>query len=34
MNAFPPVLAQVGLDVGGFLGGVVVVEQVFNWPGI
>lgn len=33
-NAVPPVLTQVGLDLGFFLGGVVVVEQVFSWPGI
>ncbi|MDQ2965881.1 MAG: ABC transporter permease [Chloroflexota bacterium] len=33
-NALPPILTQVGLDLGFFLGGVVVVEQVFSWPGI
>ncbi|HXI45387.1 MAG TPA: ABC transporter permease [Candidatus Acidoferrales bacterium] len=33
-NAIGPVLIQVGLDLGFFLGGVVVVEQVFSWPGI
>jgi peptide/nickel transport system permease protein len=33
-NAFGPVLSQVGLDLGFFLGGVVVVERVFSWPGI
>ena len=33
-NAMPPVLVQVGLDLGFFLGGVVVVESVFSWPGI
>jgi peptide/nickel transport system permease protein len=33
-NAIGPVLVQVGLDLGFFLGGVVVVEQVFSWPGI
>ena len=30
----PPVLAQIGLDIGFFLGGVVVIESVFSWPGI
>jgi peptide/nickel transport system permease protein len=33
-NAFGPVLSQIGLDLGFFLGGVVVVERVFSWPGI
>lgn len=33
-NAIGPVLIQIGLDLGFFLGGVVVVEQVFSWPGI
>jgi len=33
-NAIGPVLIQVGLDLGFFLGGIVVVEQVFSWPGI
>ena len=33
-NAFNPVLSQVGLDLGFFLGGVVVVERVYSWPGI
>ena len=32
--AVPPTLAQAGLDLGFFLGGVVVVEAVFSWPGI
>jgi len=33
-NACLPLLTQFGLDIGFFLGGVVVVEQVFGWPGI
>ena len=33
-NAIGPVVTQLGLDMGLFLGGVVVVEQVFSWPGI
>jgi peptide/nickel transport system permease protein len=33
-NAVGPVFIQVGLDLGFFLGGVVVIEQVFSWPGI
>jgi peptide/nickel transport system permease protein len=33
-NAVGPILTQLGLDLGFFLGGVVVVEQIFSWPGI
>jgi peptide/nickel transport system permease protein len=33
-NSIPPILSQVGLDLGIFMGGVVVVENVFNWPGL
>ena len=33
-NAVGPILTQIGLDLGFFLGGVVVVEQIFGWPGI
>jgi peptide/nickel transport system permease protein len=33
-NAISPVVTQVGLDMAYFLGGIVVVESVFGWPGI
>ena len=33
-NVSGPLLTHVGLDFGFFLGGVVIVEQVFSWPGI
>jgi peptide/nickel transport system permease protein len=33
-NAIAPVVAMIGLDMGVFLGGVLVIEQVFDWPGI
>jgi len=33
-NALLPVVAMVGTDLGTFMGGVVVVESVFGWPGI
>lgn len=33
-NALPPILTQLGLDLGFFLGGVVIIEEVFSWPGI
>jgi peptide/nickel transport system permease protein len=33
-NALGPVVTQIGLDLGYFLGGVVIVENVFAWPGV
>ncbi len=33
-NAVGPLITQIGLDMGYFLGGVVVVESVYAWPGI
>jgi ABC-type dipeptide/oligopeptide/nickel transport system permease component len=33
-NALPPVIAFVGLQVGTVLGGAVVTETVFAWPGL
>jgi peptide/nickel transport system permease protein len=33
-NAILPIVAMVGLDVGIFMSGVVVVENVYGWPGI
>ncbi len=33
-NAILPVIAMVGIDIGIFMGGIVVVESVFGWPGI
>ncbi|HQY44433.1 MAG TPA: ABC transporter permease [Paracoccaceae bacterium] len=33
-NAILPVIAMIGIDIGVFMGGVVVVESVFGWPGI
>jgi peptide/nickel transport system permease protein len=33
-NALPPLLIQVGLDLGVLLGGVVIVESVYSWNGI
>ena len=33
-NALAPILTQLGLDLGLLLGGVVVIEKVFSWPGI
>lgn len=33
-NAVLPIVAMIGLDVGFFMSGAVVVESVFGWPGI
>ncbi len=33
-NALAPVLGMAGLNLGGLLGGTVVVEVVFAWPGL
>ena len=33
-NAMLPVLTVVGLELGHLLGGAVIVETVFTWPGI
>ncbi|MDF3855772.1 ABC transporter permease [Paracoccus pantotrophus] len=33
-NALGPVATIVGLEMGGMLGGSVLIEYVFNWPGL
>ncbi|TFF21843.1 ABC transporter permease [Jiella endophytica] len=33
-NAVLPVIAMIGIDIGMFMSGIVVVESVFGWPGI
>ena len=33
-NAMIPTLAMIGLRFGWMLGGTVLVESVFDWPGI
>lgn len=33
-NAAGPIVTVAALDLGVFLGGVLVVERVFNWPGL
>jgi ABC-type dipeptide/oligopeptide/nickel transport system permease component len=33
-NAILPVITVIGLDIGWFAAGAVVVETVFSWPGI
>ncbi|TCQ80069.1 binding-protein-dependent transport system inner membrane component [Ochrobactrum sp. BH3] len=33
-NCAIPLITYIGLQFGGLLGGIVVVERVFNWPGM
>jgi peptide/nickel transport system permease protein len=33
-NALIPFVTAVGLEFGALLGGLVVVEQIFSWPGV
>ena len=33
-NAINPVVSLVGLEIATLLGGMVIVEQIFNWPGL
>jgi len=33
-NCAIPLITYLGLQFGGLLGGIVVVEKVFNWPGL
>jgi peptide/nickel transport system permease protein len=33
-NAALPIVAMIGLDIGIFMSGIVVVDSVFAWPGI
>ncbi len=33
-NAMIPVITVIGGEIGGLLGGAVVTEQIFSWPGV
>ncbi len=33
-NAVIPIISLAGLHVGGIIGGAVVVETIFAWPGV
>ena len=33
-NAVLPIIAMIGIDIGLFMSGIVVIESVFGWPGI
>lgn len=33
-NCAIPLITYIGLQFGGLIGGIVVVERVFNWPGM
>lgn len=33
-NALMPLVTVMGLEIGGLLGGMIIVEQVFGWSGV
>lgn len=33
-NALNPIITMAGLDIPWFIGGIVLVERVFDWPGV
>ncbi|MEZ4869793.1 MAG: ABC transporter permease [Caldilineaceae bacterium] len=33
-NALNPIITMAGMDIPWFISGIVLVERVFNWPGI
>jgi peptide/nickel transport system permease protein len=33
-NAWPPVITVTGIQIGQMLGGAIVVEAIFAWPGV
>jgi peptide/nickel transport system permease protein len=33
-NALIPITTMAGMHIGGMLGGAVVVETVYSWPGL
>jgi peptide/nickel transport system permease protein len=33
-NSAIPLVTYIGLQFGGLIGGIVIVERVFNWPGM
>ena len=33
-NCAIPLITYIGLQFGNLIGGIVVVEKVFNWPGL
>ena len=33
-NAILPIVTMIGIQIGGLLGGSVIVESVFGWPGL
>jgi peptide/nickel transport system permease protein len=33
-NAIPPIITVLGLQIGHILGGAVIIENIFSWPGV
>ena len=33
-NALVPIVTVIGMQIPGLVGGAVIVEKIFNWPGL
>ena len=33
-NAISPILTLLGMQAGGMIGGTVLIEKIFSWPGL
>ena len=33
-NAISPILTMLGMQAGGMIGGTVLIEKIFSWPGL
>lgn len=33
-NAISPVMTMIGMQIGGMIGGTVLIESIFSWPGV
>lgn len=33
-NAISPIMTMIGMQAGGMIGGTVLIEKIFNWPGL
>lgn len=33
-NSLNPIITMAGMDIPWFIGGVVIIERIFNWPGV
>ena len=33
-NAMIPIVTLVSIDIGGLIGGAIITESIFGWPGV